>query len=169
MAALQIRPAEKTDLDAIIEIQEASYHSIPPESSSSMLSKLHVKGGISSVVIFKGEVAGYLLAIPALLYHPPPYNEITRTIRQDCDCLYLHDLAVSPAVRGMGAGSILVTRFFDHLSLTPYHYAGLIAVQGSMEYWKRYGFSPDPLDRVAASKLAGYGSDAVYMVWKRDS
>ncbi|BBK39765.1 N-acetyltransferase GCN5 [Allostella sp. ATCC 35155] len=109
--------------------------------------------------------AGYAVAHPWAIGAPPALDVLLCSLPREADCLYLHDVALLPELRGSGLGAHLVRRLaalaerhlLDRLALT--------AVGGSAGYWRRHGFEPwGVLDAALARKLASYGGDAVYMV-----
>src|SRR5690606_39267636 len=85
-------------------------------------------------------------------------------VAPDADTLYIHDLAVTDAGRGTGAGRALVQSAMQAASGRGLRNACLVAIQGSVRYWERFGFEAvgAPAARIAA-KLASYGRAAQLM------
>ena len=77
--------------------------------------------------------------------------------------LYVHDLAVSPAGRGAGAGRRVVARAFELAARDGLRTAELIAVAGAADYWRRLGFAEAEAPAVLAVKVATYGPQARWM------
>jgi predicted N-acetyltransferase YhbS len=81
------------------------------------------------------------------------------------DTLYIHDLAVTDAGRGEGAGRALVRCAMSAARTLNLRSACLIAIQGSAPYWEQIGFevvsAPSTL---VAAKLASYGAAAQLML-----
>ena len=77
--------------------------------------------------------------------------------------LYIHDLAVSPEGRGVGAGRALVDLAFDLASHDGLTTAELIAVEGAAPYWRALGFTEPSIPPALAAKVAAYGPAARWM------
>lgn len=152
------------DLSAVLEIQAACYLEVAPESRKSLLSKLTATPSTCFVAVADSLIAGYLIALPWQFDSPPALNSENCVLPQSPDCLYLHDLAVAPAMRKVGAGRALVEMFLRQLQKLKIDRASLIAVQSSAPYWMRYGFQVVTLSAELKEKLASYGSGVQYML-----
>lgn len=79
--------------------------------------------------------------------------------------LYLHDMAVEPALAGQGIAAQLLDAAIAHAQQRGVQQAALVAVQGAASYWQRRGFVPsEPADAQQQAQLQSYGDDACYMV-----
>lgn len=165
--SLKIRRMLPSDLPSILKIQSACYTEVEPESYESLLSKLRASPTTCLVAISSGSTVGYLLALPWSRLSPPTLNSDRCVLPRSPDCLYLHDLAVSPSARGRRIGDALFDRFLSTLRHFEFNCATLIAVQRSAGYWNRYGFQEVALDANLRAILRAYGTGAVYMefVW----
>ena len=166
---LQIRNARLTDLDAILTIQALCYTELEPESAQSMGAKLAAAPDSCFVAEHQGRVVAYLLSLPWLLHQLPTLNSSECTLPQQPDCFYLHDLAVAPAGRKLGAGRALIQAFFTALTRAKLDVACLVAVQDSGAYWQRWGFVVQQPDAELQQKLNSYGAGVEYRVWSRES
>lgn len=169
MAVLQIRNARSSDLDAILTIQALCYTELEPESARSMGAKLTAAPDSCFVAEQQGQVVGYLLSLPWLLHRLPALNSQECQLPHQPDCFYLHDLAVAPQGRKLGAGRALLQAFFTALTRAGLDVACLVAVQGSGDYWQRWGFVVQQPDAELQHKLSSYGEGVEYRVWSRES
>jgi N-acetylglutamate synthase-like GNAT family acetyltransferase len=76
---------------------------------------------------------------------------------------YIHDLALAPDVRGTGAGADLVASLATCARAAGLPTMSLIAVNGSIGFWQRQGFSPIA-EPSLTEKLRSYSDDAQFMV-----
>ncbi len=109
---------------------------------------------------------GYILAHPWPLRLAPPLKQLHYTIPPGTDALYIHDLALSPAARGLGVATALVQKVLDTAQGQGLSQAALISVQGTQGFWQRFGFAPYPLadPSFAAHVHQHYGTTSyVYM------
>lgn len=106
-----------------------------------------------------GTPLGYLLAHPWRTGTIPPLDTPLGVLPAGADCLYLHDIALLPAARGLGAAAAIVAQL---AAAATYPRLALVAVGGSARFWRGQGFVPVDRPELAA-KLAGYGEGARYM------
>lgn len=79
------------------------------------------------------------------------------------EVLFLHDLALAPAARGLRIGEWLVAAALEAARRDGLSEAELIAVEGAAEYWRRLSFVETPMTPTLATKVAGYGEAARWM------
>jgi len=110
-----------------------------------------------------GELAAYLLGYPSRVGQITPLHGGFEPAAQP-DCLYLHDLAVSPHCKGQSLGLRLVRHAWGQAAqLWGLGASALVAVQGSLPFWQRLGYEVTELHGAEARRLlAGYGSEACY-------
>jgi GNAT superfamily N-acetyltransferase len=114
-------------------------------------------------VFDRGEGAeAYVVSHPWQRLEPPALNSLLGKLPTAPATFYIHDLALSPAVRKTGAASQIVTWLADHALAEGMPHMSLIAVNGSVGFWRRQGFTPMH-DRRLADSLRSYGSDAQFM------
>lgn len=163
--ALQVRAMEHADLPEVLRIQAACYTEIVPEGIAAYQAKLRAPGACCMVAERGGALQAYLVAVPVRWPALPALDDASYVQPADADTLYLHDLAVDPRARGSGAGSVLVREVLRHVGPGGWPRAGLVAIQGSVPYWSRFGFRPvAPPDEQARAKLASYGDGAQLMM-----
>jgi len=107
--------------------------------------------------------AGYVLSHPWRSGSLPALNALLGDIPSDPDTYYLHDLAVMPVARRVGAASHIVSALIKHASAKGFQSMSLVAVNGSRGFWEKHGFAvqeyPD-LDE----KLRSYEAAAKLMI-----
>jgi predicted N-acetyltransferase YhbS len=153
----------EADIPLILEVQAACYPELIAESGESLRAKLRASPTTCLVAYLGGYVAGYLISLPWERAKPPVRDARTCRLPPAPNCLYLHDLAVTPRARSSGAGRALVDTFLAQMSVLGFRRACLIAVQGSAPYWARYGFQVVEPSGPLEAKLSTYGESAVYM------
>ncbi|SIS37454.1 GNAT family N-acetyltransferase [Insolitispirillum peregrinum] len=155
---------QEQHLSAVIAIAEV-VHPNYPERPEVLADRLTVfPQGCFMAQGADGAFLGYTLSHPGVLLRPPPLDSLLERIPAGADCLYLHDIALLPAARGLGLGASLVAgldRLGRELAIGP---LALTAVNGSVPFWLRQGFTVLEPDSLLAEKLASYDADAAYMV-----
>lgn len=107
--------------------------------------------------------AGYVLSHPWRLGHLPPLNARLGALPVAADTYYIHDLALLPVARGSGAAGRIVEVLIRHAAATGLPNMSLVAVNGSVGFWERYGFAVQVRPELA-DKLGSYEAEARYMV-----
>ncbi len=107
--------------------------------------------------------AGYVLSHPWRAGSLPPLNAKLGAIPADAATYYLHDLALLPVARRIGAASQIVRALIKHAEAGGYPTITLVAVNGSQGFWERHGFVVQDAPDLAA-KLESYGGDARLML-----
>ncbi|MGL6072231.1 GNAT family N-acetyltransferase [Craterilacuibacter sp.] len=157
---IHLRTMRMSDLDAILAIQSQCYCNELIESRSALASRHQLAPDCCWIAEHEGEVRGYLLAHPWQGQQPPQLDSPLSALPESCDLLFLHDMALSPAARGLGIAPRLMDKALHYARQRGFRHASLVAVQGADRYWQRLGFTPYPLH---ASKLARYGHGAQAM------
>lgn len=93
---------------------------------------------------------------------PPPLNRFLGRLPQAPSLYYIHDVAILAAARQAGAGRQIATRLKSAAAGLGLRRLGLVAVNRSVPFWEKQGFSIRPLP---PGKLVSYGADARYMEW----
>ncbi len=159
---LVVRRMQTEDLPAALELQSQSYPEFLVESEQAFASRLDVAAPYCLVALLDGALAGYLLAHGWPRQSPPAVGEIlSRTAASEV--LFIHDLAVGPAGRGMGIGRKLVQSAFEMAGRNGLQLAQLIAVEGAATYWENQGFTYAFTNPPLTNKVAKYGSKARWM------
>lgn len=107
--------------------------------------------------------AGYVLSHPWKLGTLPALNALLGAIPEDADTFYIHDLALLPLTRGLGAAGQIVAALTKHAKAMGYATMSLVAVNGSVPFWEKQGFVIEERPELA-DKLAAYEDAARFMV-----
>ena len=104
------------------------------------------------------DIAAYLLAHGWSSPKPPKLFELL-TSSEGNDQLFLHDLAVSKRLKGLGVGRQMVEQLIRQAKSTGYRKILLVSVQSSVPFWQKMGFvsMDEPVD-------ACYGEGAQLMI-----
>jgi ribosomal protein S18 acetylase RimI-like enzyme len=107
--------------------------------------------------------AGYVLSHPWLWGTLPALNTLLGQLPEASDTYYIHDLALLPVARRVGAASFITEALAKHARAHGFSTMTLVAVNNSQGFWERHDFAvanaPD-----LAEKLATYEPDAKVMV-----
>lgn len=109
------------------------------------------------------EPKGYLVAYPWIAHDAPALNVLIPALPAEAKVMYLHDLALHPAVRGQGWTGPVVERLAEEARAGGWPALALVAVNDAAPFWEGRGFSVVETPELAA-KLSSYGPDARYMV-----
>ncbi len=106
---------------------------------------------------------GYVLSHPWRAGSLPALNTRLGEIPADADTFYLHDLALLPVTRRIGAAGYIVDALSKHAAAQGFATMHLVAVNGSQGFWEKHGFIVDDVPALA-EKLKSYEANARYMV-----
>lgn len=155
-----MRALHADDLPQMLALQASVYPPTLLESGQVLASKIGaVPAGWTSLAATEGDtLCAYALGYPWRSDQQPCWNRPLAQ-QQDCDVLYLHDVAVSAAYAGRGIAHALVTQLMRQGLQFGLSRAILIAVEGAQGYWSRLGFVAIP----TGSTDPAFGDDAVLM------
>ncbi len=158
------RPMAVTDLPQVMAIAER-VHVGYFEAEEVFAERLaRFPHGCRMAVARDGGACGYAIMHPWHLGQPPALNRLLGDARTVVDCLHLHDIALLPATRGAGLGRGAVDFMRTVMREEKLPHAALVAVHGSMGYWRNFGFEPWQNEaRQLREYLRSYGEGAVYM------
>lgn len=166
-AALTIGAMRVDDLAAVLDIQRQCHDAAKQESGESFLAKLRASPQTCFVARAGTRTVGHLVSVPAMHGSPLPLDSPTCVCPAAPDSLYLHDLAVDPAARGLGVAAALLAAYRGRLREAGLAQGSLIAVNDSAGFWRRHGFREVEPAGMGRAHLAAYGQDARYMVGPR--
>ena len=86
-----------------------------------------------------GEGCGYFLTHPWKAGSIPPLDTMLGAVPSG-GTYYLHDLALLPEARGMGAAGTIVSTVLTHAAASGFRTATLVAVNNAQPFWTRHGF-----------------------------
>jgi GNAT superfamily N-acetyltransferase len=117
----------------------------------------------SFVLVDGTEVVGYALSHPWRLSEIPPLDTLIGALPPATDCLFVHDIALAPRIRGRGLGAEVMGRLEKLARARGLHAMAIVSVYGTHPLWQRLGFE---IRRGAdiERQLGSYGLDARYMV-----
>lgn len=161
--ALRLRALTVADVAAVLRIQALCYGADYVEGEAVFIRRLQAAHQCSWAAEQGGQLVAYLAA-----YWSQP-GKITPlqgdfVAAPQATVLYLHDMAVDPALAGQGIAAKLLAAAQAQALARGVQRAALVAVQGAASYWQRRGFVPSqPRDTLQKTHLGSYGSDALYM------
>lgn len=158
---LEWRAMTGFDLGAVNEIA-AHLHPGFYEAPEVLEEKLLLYRDGAHVLEIGERVVGYVFSHPWRDGAPPPLNTRLGAIPADADTYYLHDIAILPLARRVGAAGQILKTLEMHAHARELPSLSLVAVNGSAGYWARRGFR-SVTDPALAEKLGSYGEDALYM------
>lgn len=157
-------PMQADHLPLVYDIADV-VHPNYPERPEVFIDRLTIfPAGCFMAIDGQGQALGYAFSHPGTLLRPPPLDTELGSIGEDVDCLYLHDVALLPAARGLGLGAALVqilAQLAERQQLGP---VALTAVNGSVPFWQGQGFVITDPDSALKKKLESYDADAAYMI-----
>ncbi|MDX1677820.1 GNAT family N-acetyltransferase [Arsukibacterium sp.] len=162
---ITIRLIKPADITAVVALQDSCYSDALYESPALLQQRLSVAADSCWLAEnANGQLLAYLFSYPSISGYITPLASAfaPSTLPQ---LLYLHDMAVSPAARGLGLASRLLATAQQHAISQGLTKLALVAVQGSVPYWQRQGFNEvTVLCDNAEQALASYqGEQARYM------
>ncbi len=159
---LSIVPLGPEDLPAALGIQSAAYPPFLVEDERAFRSRIDLAASYCLAAKREGVLLGYILAHGWRRGAPPPVGAVLSE-GVASEMLYIHDLAVAPAGRGLNIGRRLVAHAFELAARDGLREAELIAVEGAADYWQMLGFGEPPVGGDLAAKLRSYGRSARWM------
>ncbi|HUH76504.1 MAG TPA: GNAT family N-acetyltransferase [Devosia sp.] len=164
MTSPHIQWRELTALDLPqVEAMAAAVHPAFPEDGAVFAERLKLYPDGTRLLEVDGQPAGYLLSHPWRFKALPELNTLLGAIPADADTYYVHDLALLPAARGTGAAARIVGDLLRHARARGFATVSLVAVNGSVPFWHKHGFRPQPAPELA-DKLDSYEAAAKFMV-----
>ena len=106
--------------------------------------------------------AGYVLSHPWRFGTAPALNSRLGTLPPEPDTYYLHDLAILPVARRIGAAGYIVAALEKHARAQGFPSMTLVAVNNSRGFWERHGFAVLELPGLAG-KIQSYEPEARLM------
>ena len=156
------RNTELDDLPIIKRIGD-EIHVDLPERLEVLVEKFRLFPDGCSVLSKGGAILGYAISHPWRLYAIPPYDTLLGKLPQSPDCMFIHDVVVLPAVRGLGATGELLQKISDAASDLAISTLALVSVHETYPFWTRHGFTVMADLRVHET-LKSYGPSARYMI-----
>lgn len=156
------RPLTTLDLPAV-EAIAAVVHPGFPEDMAVFAERQRLYPAGARLLEIGGRASGYLISHPFKSGHLPTLNTLLGALPVVSDTFYIHDLALLPAARGSGAAGEAVAEIVAHAARAGFGEASLVAVNGSVPFWRRHGFAQVDVPELRG-KLGSYEDAARYMV-----
>ncbi|WP_431856042.1 GNAT family N-acetyltransferase [Azospirillum sp.] len=154
------RAMREADLDTVLEVA-AAVHPGYPEERAVFAERLRLYPAGCRMAERDGAVVGYAVLHPGRLGEPPTLDSMLGRLPDGADCLYLHDVALLPTVRGSGLGAAVLEHARDLAAAEGFAWLALTSTPEARRYWDRQGFAAS-VEQPAA--LASYGGGMTYMV-----
>ena len=153
------------DIASVLRIQAQCYLPDNIESGSVIRARLASAPDTAWVAELDGEICAYLVSYRSRFGEIGALGDDFEPATEP-DCLYLHDLAVGGAARGLRIGPQLVARALELARAESLPHVTLVSVQDSAHFWERLRFAPwSDLDAGQSARLATYaGQPAGYRV-----
>lgn len=155
---LALRPLSEADLPAVLVLQRAAYGDDYQESARVLARKLELEREACWLAQLGGVAVGYVFAHRWSGEGAPPLHAPLAALPDCADHGFVHDLAVSPAARGLGVAVALFARVRAWSAAAGHRGLRLVALADAVPFWTRHGFSA-----LAADLPAGYGRGACLM------
>ena len=107
--------------------------------------------------------AGYVLSHPWRFGQVPALDTPLGQIPEGADTYYIHDLALLPVARRIGAATFITNALAKHARAHGYPTMSLVAVNGSAGFWARHEFEIAEIPELA-EKLLSYEPEARLMI-----
>ncbi|MDD2873021.1 MAG: GNAT family N-acetyltransferase [Azoarcus sp.] len=162
MSRVRYRRMSFADLAEVMVVQSEAYGDGFIENIEVIAARLEAAPDTAWVAEDRTGVCAYLVGYPSLEGRMTALGGAF-SVAGEPDCLYLHDLAVSPRVAGRRVGPSLVHMALAFAQAVRFTSSSLVSVQASKAFWQRQGYgvvSPDPQE---SAKLDSYPGAAVYM------
>nr|WP_247896925.1 GNAT family N-acetyltransferase [Azospirillum argentinense] len=171
------RAMESADLDRVMAIAEVVHPDYPEERAVFAERLALYPDGCAMAEASGAEVSraeasgaegdrpciGYIVMHPGRLGVPPPLDSPLGALPEVPDCLYLHDVALLPAARGLGLGVAALERMNALAARQGFRWLALTSTPGARAFWDAQGFLPHDGGAGLAAKLASYGGGMTYM------
>lgn len=131
-------------IGAVAAVERVCHNPLPPEGEAVFADRLAAFPEGCFVAGPERAVAGYAIAHPWRLGTVPALGLAHIDIPQAPDCLWLHDEALRPALRGRGLIPALLARLDALARAHALPMLALTAVHGTETLWSRHGFAAAP-------------------------
>ncbi|HZY67380.1 MAG TPA: GNAT family N-acetyltransferase [Devosia sp.] len=150
------------DLDAVVQIAGV-VHPDFPESPEVLAERQRLYHFGAYLLEVNERPAGYILSHPWVLGTLPRLNTLIEQLPAEPDTYYIHDLALLPVARRVGAASYITNALAKHARAHGFPTMSLVAVNDSQGFWARHEFQLADIPELFP-KLLSYDSTAQLMV-----
>lgn len=156
------RHMKEDDLTRVYEIG-CIVHPDYPEDIAVFKDRFKIYPQGCFVLQSENDLIGYAISHPWQAFKIPALNVELRSIPEDTQSYYLHDIALMPEARSGGYASKIVTKMAEQAKDNGFAAMALVAVNGSQGFWMRQDFTVTEHSELV-EKLKTYSEDARYMV-----
>jgi GNAT superfamily N-acetyltransferase len=151
-----------TDLDALNALVVRTHAGLP-ERPEVFAEKVGLFPDGCMKVMRDGQLVAYGIAHSWKLHSIPALDGFLEEIPVDANCLYIHDVAVSPEATGNDLAHQFIIRIKALANDLNISKLALVSVYGTSVLWSRFGFAEYD-DANIKKKLRSYGETARYMI-----
>ncbi|KAL3478396.1 hypothetical protein BJX99DRAFT_224423 [Aspergillus californicus] len=159
------RTLNASDIEGLMHVADEVHPSLP-ESAHVFAERVRLYPEGCLALEEDGEICGYAISYPIRQHQPPALDSLLGEIASDADQYYIHDIAISPRLRGGGLAAECIGKLL--VTANRYQKTCLVSVYGTEAFWARFGFVPEPVTGAMRSKLCDYGEDAIYLSRSND-
>jgi GNAT superfamily N-acetyltransferase len=138
---IETRPVESKDIDDLLDIQKHCYTDEYIETGETFKGMMGAYPDGSVLATVDGSAAGYIFFHPFFIGKVKDMNLSAVRLTGKEDCIYIHDMCVHPAFRGMGITKLLLGHLNNVTRGTGFSVQALVSVQQSRAFWERQGFA----------------------------
>lgn len=160
-SAISVRSFASEDLLGALAVQTSAHPASLIEDADAFASRIRLAASYCLIAERDGMLVAYLLAHGWRRRSPPSLGSVVADVTNEV--LFVHDLAVSPAGRGVGVGRTLIKRAFALAARNGLRDAELIAVGTAAGYWRWLGFTEAAVSAELAVEIAAYGPETCFM------
>ncbi|WP_286158913.1 GNAT family N-acetyltransferase [Methylobacterium sp. Leaf456] len=161
VSSAQWQPLLAEDM-ARVDAIAALVHAGLPERQAVLAQKRDLAPATCLKLVLAETIVGYGLAHPWMLGDVPPLDAFLTTLPPSPDCLYVHDVAILPQVRGRQAAARYVAILAAQARTLGIAHLACVSVYGTVGLWSALGFEAQD-DPGLRAKLSSYGDSARYM------
>jgi ribosomal protein S18 acetylase RimI-like enzyme len=125
---------------AAVETIAGTVHPDFPESYDVLAERQRLYHNGAYLLEIGERPAGYVLSHPWALGTLPALNTLLGELPEGADTYYIHDLALLPVARRIGAASFITEALAKHARAHGFATMSLVAVNGSQGFWERHEF-----------------------------
>lgn len=160
---MALRTMRESDLDVVLAIQSACYPAALNESVATIRQRHRAAPDTAWIATVGDETVAYLFGYRSRLGSITPLGGIF--VPADApDCLYLHDLAVTPAWRGRGIADQLLAAAHAFACRHALPFVALVALADASGFWEQHAFRVIRVESAQQlAHLASYPENCRYM------
>ena len=148
---------------AAVEKIAGTVHPNFPESYDVLAERQRLYHNGSYLLEIGERPAGYVLSHPWHFGEIPALNTPLGEIPVGADTYYIHDLALLPVARRIGAATFITNALAKHARAHGFPTMSLVAVNGSEGFWARHEFEIAEIPELS-DKLMSYEAAARLMI-----